>query len=58
MKDKNVDFFEEIEKGLEKFSKLGKTHVAVDFNARTAVLSDTLEFHAYLGPDYQEISSD
>ena len=29
-----------------------------DFNARTAVLSDTLEFDAYLDPDYQEISGD
>ena len=41
-------FFEEIEKGLEKYSKLGKTYVTGDFNARTATLSDILDFDAYL----------
>ena len=34
--DKDFDFFEEIEKGIEKFSKLGKTFITGDFNSRTA----------------------
>ena len=48
LKDKDFDFFEEIEKGLEKYSKLGKTYVTRDFNARTVTLSVILDFDAYL----------
>ena len=49
--DKDFDFFEEIEKGIEKFSKLGKTFITGDFNSRTAQLSDILHFDKYLDDD-------
>ena len=51
LKNKDFDFFEEIEKVLEKYSKMGKTYVTGDFNARTATLSDILDFDAYLDPE-------
>ena len=40
--DKDFDFFEEIEKGIEKFSKLGNTFITGDLNSRTAQLLDML----------------
>lgn len=46
--DKDFDFFEEIEKGLERFSKMGKTYVTGDLNSRTGRISDILEFDEYL----------
>ena len=53
-KDKDLEFFEEVEKGLEKYSKMGKTYVTGDFNSRTATLSDILDFDAYLDIDDDE----
>ena len=41
-KDKEFDFFDEIEIGIEKFGKLGNTFITGDFNSRTAQLSDIL----------------
>lgn len=46
--DKDFDFFEEIENGIEKFSKVGKTYITGDLNSRTAQLLDILEFDKYL----------
>lgn len=47
LKDKDFDFFfEEIETGLEKFNKLGKTFITGDLNSRTSTVSDILEFDA------------
>ena len=51
LKDKDFDFYEEIEKDLEKYSKMGKTYITGDFNARTATLPDILDFDAYLDPE-------
>ena len=48
MIDKDFDFFEEIENGIEKFSKVGKTYITGDLNSRTAQLLDILEFDKYL----------
>ena len=46
--DKDFDFLEEIEKGIEKFKRLGDTFIIGDFNSRTAQLSDVLLFDKYL----------
>ena len=51
LKDKDFDFYEEIETDLEKYSKMGKTYVTGDFNARTATLLDILDSDAYLDPE-------
>ena len=48
LQDQNFDFFEEIEKGLEKYSKMGKTYIVGDLNSRTAQESDILDFDIYL----------
>ena len=49
--DKDFDFFEEIEKGIEKLNRLGDTFITGDFNSRTAQLSDILLFDKYLDDD-------
>ena len=41
-------FFEEIEKGLEKYNVLGKTYVTGDLNSRTGQFSDVLDYDKYL----------
>jgi hypothetical protein len=46
--------FEEIEKGIEKYSKLGKVYVIGDFNSRTSDLNDILEYDRYLDVDYDD----
>ena len=48
LRDRDFDFFEEIEKGLEKYSKMGKTYIVGDLNSRTAQESDILDFDKYL----------
>lgn len=48
LRDRDVDFFDEIEKGIEIFSRLGITYITGDFNCRTGLLSDTLDFDIYL----------
>ena len=48
LQDQNFDFCEEIEKGLEKYSKMGKTYIVGDLNSRTAKESDILDFDIYL----------
>ena len=55
LKDKDINFFDEIEKGLEKFDKLGKTYITGDFNSRTATLSDILDLDVYDENDFQII---
>ena len=54
LKDKDFDFFEEVEKGLEKYNKMGKNYVTGDLNSRTALLSDILDFDAYLDRDHDD----
>ena len=54
LKDKDFDVFEEVEKGLEKYIKMGKTYVTGDLNSRTAALSDILDFDAYLDTDHDD----
>ena len=49
----SVLFIEEIEKGLEKFSRLGKTYVTGDLNSRTGQLSDFLDYDKYLDDIFQ-----
>ena len=51
MIDKDFDFFEEIEKGKERFNRMGDTFITGDFNSRTAQLSDILLFDKYLDDD-------
>ena len=51
MIDKDFDFFEEIEKGKEKFNRMGDTFITGDFNSRTAQLLDILLFDKYLDDD-------
>ena len=46
--DKHFDFLEEIEKGIEKFKRLGDTFIIGVFNSRTAQLSHVLLFDKYL----------
>ena len=48
LQDQDFDFFEEIEKGLEKYNKMGKTYVVGDLNSRRAEQSDILDFDKYL----------
>ena len=42
LNDRDSDFYDEIEKGIEKYSQLGKTYITGDLNSRCADLSDTL----------------
>ena len=49
--DKDFDFFEEIEKGIEKYNNLGKTFITGDLNSRTGQLSDILQSDKYLDDD-------
>ena len=44
-------FFEELEKGIEKYGKLGKTFISGDLNSRTGKLSDILEPDRYFYAD-------
>ena len=53
LNDRDFDFFEEIEKGLEKFSRLGKTYFTGDLNSRTGQLSDFLDYDKYLDDIFQ-----
>ena len=46
--DQDFDFFDEIEKGVEKYGQLGKTCITGDLNSRTGNLSDILEYDKYL----------
>ena len=48
LNDRDFDFFEEIEKGLEKYNVLGKTYVTGDLNSRTGQFSDVLDYDKYL----------
>ena len=48
LNENDFDFFEELEKGIEKFGKYGKTFITGDFNSRTGQLSDVLEPDRYL----------
>ena len=48
LRDRDFDFFEEIEKRLVKYSKMGKTYIVGDLNSRTAQESDILDFDKYL----------
>ena len=49
---KDFDFFEEIEKGIEKgierYEPLGITCIVGDFNARTGILTDVISYDMYL----------
>ena len=38
--DRDFDFFEDIEIGLERYSEMGKTFIVGDFNFRTAQIED------------------
>ena len=51
LKDKDFDFFEEIEKGIEKYCNLGLTYIVGDLNSRTGNLSDILEYDKHLDGD-------
>ena len=46
--DRDFDFYEEIEQGIERFKNMGKTFIVGDLNSRTGQLSDILEFDKYL----------
>ena len=48
LNDRNIDFQEEIEKGIEQHSLLGKTFITGDLNSRTAHLIDYIEIDPYL----------
>ena len=45
---RNIDLHEEIEKGIEQYSLLGKTCITGDLNSRTANLIDYTEIDPYL----------
>ena len=51
LNENDIDFFEELEKGIEKYGKLGKTFISGDLNSRTGKLSDILEPDRYLDAD-------
>ena len=51
LQDRDFDFFEDIEIGLERYSEMGKTFIIGDFNSRTAQNVDILEFDKYLDDD-------
>ena len=38
-----IDFFDEVEKGIEQNGTVGKTSITGDFNSRTSNLSDTID---------------
>ena len=48
LEDRDFDFFEEIEKGIEKYSLLGNTYITGDMNSRCSDISDTLMVNQYL----------
>ena len=48
LNDRNIYFQEEIEKGIEQHSLLGKTFITGDLNSRTAHLIDYIEIDPYL----------
>ena len=56
--DKDFDFFEEIEKGIEKYNKLGNTFITGDFNSRIAQLPDLLPYDKYLDGDDDDNNDD
>jgi len=48
LNDRNIDFYEEIEKGIEQYSLLGKPFITGDLNSRTAHLIDYIKTDPYL----------
>ena len=48
LNDRNIDFYEEIEKCIEQYSLLGKPFITGDLNSRTAHLIDYIKTDPYL----------
>ena len=51
LKQDEIDFFELLEIGIEKYCNLGKIYAIGDFNSRTSNCSDILDFDKYLEDD-------
>ena len=48
LRDRDIDFLEQVEIGLERHGQMGKTFIIGDFNSRTAEITDILEIDKYL----------
>ena len=44
----DVDLFDEIESGISKYNRMGKTYIVGDLNSRTGLQPDQLEYDHYL----------
>ena len=58
MIEHNFDFFEEIEKGIEKQSKNEKTFIVGDLNSHTGQLNDIMETDKYLDETLNDEQND
>ena len=56
LNENEIDFLEELENGIEKYGKLGKTFISGDLNSRIGKLSDILESDRYLDADVDSAS--
>ncbi|MES9880358.1 MAG: reverse transcriptase family protein [Sedimenticola sp.] len=51
-----VEYFDEIESGIEQYTHLGKIFITGDMNSRTSNIYEVLDFDRYLDDENQEIA--
>lgn len=51
----NFDFFENLESDILKYKDLGKLYITGDFNCRTSICNDFLEFDKYIGQNIPNV---